>query len=123
MNANVMRHLGNALALTAVVVLSLACFGDLAYAQGSHSGAHSGGASSDVMGGIEHGTRDFLEARLKDKRPGDPLTLAVFRADELRTLTIKLGPRPAANYRIAPLPQPTEQQRRVYQSWLGAPLR
>ncbi len=55
MNASAKRHLGNAVALTAVTGLALACFGDLAYAQGAHSGAHSGGASSGVMGGFEHG--------------------------------------------------------------------
>jgi hypothetical protein len=39
-----------------VVGLALACFGDAAYAQGPHSGTHSGGASSsEFMGGIEHG--------------------------------------------------------------------
>ncbi len=55
MNASLMRHLGNVLALTAVTGLALACFVDFAYAQGAHSGAHSGGASSGVLGGIEHG--------------------------------------------------------------------
>jgi predicted metalloprotease with PDZ domain len=67
-------------------------------------------------------TLDFLNARLADKRPGDQLRLSVFRGDELRTLDIKLGARAAAAYRIVPLPAATEEQRRVYQSWLGAPF-
>ena len=66
--------------------------------------------------------RDFLDVRVADKRPGDQLTLTVFRGDELRTLNIKLGARPAAAYRIVPVPNVTEQQRRNYQSWLGAPF-
>jgi predicted metalloprotease with PDZ domain len=67
-------------------------------------------------------TLAFLNARIADKRPGDPIRLSVFRGDELRTLDVKLGARAAAVYRIVPLPAPTEQQRRIYQAWLGAPF-
>lgn len=67
-------------------------------------------------------SRDFLNARLAAKRPGDQLALTVFRGDELRTLNIKLGARAAAAFRIVPLPAPTDQQRRNYQAWLGAPF-
>jgi predicted metalloprotease with PDZ domain len=67
-------------------------------------------------------TLDSLNARLADKRPGEQLTLSVFRGDELRTLDIKLGGRAAATYRIVPLAAATEQQKRNYQSWLGAPF-
>jgi predicted metalloprotease with PDZ domain len=66
--------------------------------------------------------REFIEARVADKRPGDQLTLTVFRGDELRTFNVRLGARPAAAYRIVPLPGATEQQRRNYQTWLGAPF-
>jgi predicted metalloprotease with PDZ domain len=67
-------------------------------------------------------TRDFLAARLADKRPGDTLTLNVFRADELRTFQVKLGGRANVPYRILPVKQPTEEQKRNYQSWLNAPF-
>ena len=67
-------------------------------------------------------TLAFLNARLGDKRPGDRLALTVFRGDELRALDIKLGASAAAVYRIVPAPGATEQQRRAYQSWLGAPF-
>jgi predicted metalloprotease with PDZ domain len=67
-------------------------------------------------------TRDFLNARLADKRPGDTVALTVFRADELRTVTVRLGGRPNVSYRIVPVRQPTPEQARNYQSWLGAPL-
>jgi predicted metalloprotease with PDZ domain len=66
-------------------------------------------------------TRDFLNARVADKRPGDTITLTVFRADELRTLAFKLGTRTNVAYRIVAVASPTEQQRRNYQSWLGSP--
>jgi predicted metalloprotease with PDZ domain len=64
----------------------------------------------------------FLNARLEEKRPGDELRLTVFRADELRTLNIRLGGRPEENYRIAPVRQPTAEQARLYEAWLGAPF-
>jgi predicted metalloprotease with PDZ domain len=64
----------------------------------------------------------FLDARLEEKRPGDELRLTVFRADELRTLTIRLGGRPEENYRIAPVRNPTPEQARQYEAWLGAPF-
>jgi predicted metalloprotease with PDZ domain len=67
-------------------------------------------------------TLAFLNQRLSDKRPGEQLTLTVFRGDELRTLPFKLGARTAATYRILPRPDATEQQRRNYQAWLGAPF-
>jgi predicted metalloprotease with PDZ domain len=67
-------------------------------------------------------TLAFLNSRISDKRPGDPLTLTVFRGDELRTLNLKLGSRAAATYRIVPRPDATEQQRRNYQTWLGTPF-
>jgi predicted metalloprotease with PDZ domain len=67
-------------------------------------------------------TRDFLTARIGDRKPGDTLTLTLFRADELRTLTFKLGARRNAVYRILPVAAPTDEQKRNYQSWLAAPF-
>ena len=67
-------------------------------------------------------TLDFLNDRLAARRPGEQLALTVFRRDELRRLDIRLGGRAAAVYRIVPVAGATEQQRRNYQSWLGAPF-
>jgi predicted metalloprotease with PDZ domain len=67
-------------------------------------------------------TRDFLNARLSDRRPGDQLALTVFRGDELRTFNFKLGGHASATYRIVPVAPVTDQQKRNYQSWLGAPF-
>ena len=66
--------------------------------------------------------RDFLEARLAEKHPGDLVTLTIFRSDDLSTLLMKLGGRMNSVYRIVPVNKPTDEQKRVYQSWLGAPL-
>jgi predicted metalloprotease with PDZ domain len=67
-------------------------------------------------------TRDFLDARVSEKRPGDTVTLSVFRADELRTLTVKLGGRSDAPFHITPVRNPGERQTRTYQAWLAAPF-
>lgn len=63
--------------------------------------------------------KDFFDARLAEKKPGDLLTLTIFRSDDLSTLIIKLGERVQPAYRIAKIDQPTPVQRRIYQSWLG----
>ncbi|HVF55302.1 MAG TPA: PDZ domain-containing protein [Pyrinomonadaceae bacterium] len=67
-------------------------------------------------------TRDFLNARIDEKRPGDTVTLSVFRLDELRTFQIKLGGRVDAPFRIVPVRQPSAEQMKNYQNWLGAPF-
>jgi predicted metalloprotease with PDZ domain len=65
--------------------------------------------------------KDFLDARLAEKRPGDPITLTIFRSDDLSTMLIRLGSTPDGPYRIKALDSPTEDQKRIYQAWLGAP--
>lgn len=64
-------------------------------------------------------TRDFFNARIAEKKPGDLINLTIFRFDELSTLLIKLGGRREGTYRIVPLTTQTEAQKRIYRSWLG----
>ena len=66
--------------------------------------------------------KEFLDARIAEKHPGDPVTLTIFRSDDLSMLLIKLGGRSDVNYRILPADKPTDAQKRIYQSWLGSPL-
>jgi predicted metalloprotease with PDZ domain len=63
-------------------------------------------------------TRDFFNARIAEKKPGDLINLTIFRFDELSTLLIKLGGRRDGTYRIVPLQSQTEAQKRIYSSWL-----
>jgi predicted metalloprotease with PDZ domain len=67
-------------------------------------------------------TRDFLGNRLQEKRPGETVTLTVFRLDELRTFQLKLGPPREGAFRIVLVRQPTPEQLKNYQAWLGAPF-
>ena len=64
-------------------------------------------------------TRDFFNARLAEKKPGDLINLTVFRFDDLSTLLIKLGGRTEGTYRITSLPSQTELQKQIYRAWLG----
>jgi predicted metalloprotease with PDZ domain len=66
-------------------------------------------------------TKEFFDARIAEKRPGDFVTLTIFRSDDLSTLLIKLGGRLNSVYRIVPVDNPVDEQKRIYQSWLGAP--
>ena len=67
-------------------------------------------------------TLDTWDARLSEKRPGDRITLTIFRRDKLRTIEIKLGGRVVVPYRIVPVATPSTDQQRLYQGWLGAAL-
>ena len=66
--------------------------------------------------------KDFLEARIAEKRAGDLVSLTIFRSDDLSVLLIKLGAQSDASYRIIPTAKPTSEQKRIYQSWLGSPF-
>lgn len=64
-------------------------------------------------------TKELFDARMADKRPGQLVSLTVFRFDDLSMLPIKLGALLDVPFRIVPVGSPSEQQKRVYQSWLG----
>ena len=64
-------------------------------------------------------TREFFNARMAEKKPGDPVSLTIFRFDDLSTLFIKLGERREGRFSIVPLPNATEAQKRIYRSWLS----
>ncbi len=63
--------------------------------------------------------KELFETLISDKKPGDVVHLTLFRDDNLRTLEIKLGGRVDVPYRIVQLPSPTNQQKRIYRSWLA----
>jgi predicted metalloprotease with PDZ domain len=87
--------------------------GSPAYEQGLNSGDQI--VALDNM----RVTRDFFNTRIAEKKPGDLINLTIFRFDDLSTLLIKLGGRREGTYRIVPLPNQTEAQKRIYKSWLG----
>lgn len=87
--------------------------GSPAYEQGLNTGDQIVAMNNNRV------TKEFFDARIAEKRPGDLLNLTIFRFDELSTLLIKLGGRTEGTYRILPVENPTEIQKRIYQLWLG----
>ena len=65
-------------------------------------------------------TKDFFNARIAEKKPGDLVNLTIFRFDDLSSLLIRLGDRREMSYRIVPVTSPTAMQRQVYRSWLSS---
>ena len=65
--------------------------------------------------------KEMFETMLTARRPGDVVRLTIFRFDDLRTLEIRLGVHMDVLFRILTLPQPTDEQRQIYQAWMGEP--
>ncbi|HEX4461954.1 MAG TPA: PDZ domain-containing protein, partial [Polyangia bacterium] len=63
-----------------------------------------------------------LKDRLAAKKPGDRVRCDIFRRDQLRTVEVTLGEKPADRYKIAPVANPSAAQRALYEQWMGAPL-
>ncbi|MDX6289091.1 MAG: hypothetical protein QOH42_890, partial [Blastocatellia bacterium] len=63
--------------------------------------------------------KETFEALIAAKRPGDTVRITVFRFDDLRTFDIKLTGIVDAPYRIVPLPNASDQQKHIYEAWLG----
>jgi predicted metalloprotease with PDZ domain len=70
-----------------------------------------------AIDGERANTKRLIEL-LGSKRPGDVIRLTVFRNDDLRTLDIKLGDRIPADYQVVQLPRRSDQQKRIYDSWM-----
>lgn len=61
-----------------------------------------------------------LVSRTEEKRPGDQVTLTVFRRERLTEVKVTLGAKPADAVYLARVEKPTEAQRASYRAWLGA---
>ncbi|MGI9067580.1 MAG: M61 family metallopeptidase [Pyrinomonadaceae bacterium] len=89
--------------------------GSPAYEQGLNTGDQI--VALDNM----RANKDFFDARIAEKRPGQLINLSIFRFDDLSMLAIKLGGRMPPAYLIVPVGNPSEEQKRIYQSWTGGP--
>lgn len=67
-------------------------------------------------------TKEFFDARMAEKKPGDLAKLTLFRFDDLSSLPIKLGGSIDAPYRIVAVENPAAEQMQIYQSWMGVAL-
>ncbi len=64
--------------------------------------------------------KESFETRIAAKRPGETVHISFFRNEDLRTLDIKLSGRSDAPYKINQLRPMSDQQKRIYQSWLSS---
>ena len=87
--------------------------GSPAYEQGLNTGDQI--VALDNM----RANKDFFDARIAEKKPGELINLTIFRSDDLSMLPIKLGGRIPPAYQILPVANPSEEQKRIYQSWTG----
>ncbi|MBI3272302.1 MAG: M61 family metallopeptidase [Planctomycetes bacterium] len=62
---------------------------------------------------------ETFEKRLEEAGPGGAARLAVFRKDELRTLTVRLGVRREVSHALARRARTTAAERRLLRGWLG----
>ncbi|HEX5689234.1 MAG TPA: PDZ domain-containing protein, partial [Roseiflexaceae bacterium] len=61
-----------------------------------------------------------LKARLAERQVGDSVTLSLFRRDELLQVPVALAGAPPDKLAIVPREDATEQQRRIYEGFIGA---
>ena len=67
-------------------------------------------------------SQTFLQSYLREKKPGDKIKLTIFRFDELREIEVTLGGRAKSDYKIVPVENPTDEQKRLYREYLKAEL-
>ena len=68
-------------------------------------------------------SQSFLQSYLSEKKPGDNVRLSVFRFDKLRDIDITLGENTRPDFAFVAVKSPSEEQKRLYQGYLNAPLK
>jgi|CXWL01.1.fsa_nt_gi predicted metalloprotease with PDZ domain len=61
-----------------------------------------------------------LISRTEEKKPGDKVTLTVFRRDRMTEVSVVLGQKPADAVYLQRVEKPTNEQKAAYKAWLGA---
>ncbi len=67
-------------------------------------------------------TSSSLKTRLRERRMGEVVTLTVFRRDQLRTVSVTLGERPASDFEITATPDATTAEGAAFERWSGTTL-
>jgi predicted metalloprotease with PDZ domain len=69
--------------------------------------------------GVNGQTPGAVAAVLKDKNPGDAITLTVLQGDQKKTFNIMLGKKTERSFAIKRIPNPDALQAAILKSWLG----
>jgi len=86
--------------------------GSPAYEQGLNAGDQI--VAMDNM----RATKEFFNARMAEKKPGELVNLTIFRFDDLSSLLIRLSDKRESSFRIVPVTTPTPVQKQIYANWL-----
>ncbi|MBA3531879.1 MAG: M61 family metallopeptidase [Ardenticatenales bacterium] len=73
-----------------------------------------------ALNGYQLTEEKFLTARLKEQRPGNTITLHLFRYAMLTETHLTLAPAPCDSALLRPIKNPTSLQRHILESWLKA---
>jgi predicted metalloprotease with PDZ domain len=63
-----------------------------------------------------------LDSYLSERKPGDKMTVTVFRFDKLRELPVVLGENAKTELSFVPVESPSDLQRSLYEGYLGSKL-
>ncbi len=68
-------------------------------------------------------SQTILTSYVSERKPADKIKLTVFRFDELREIEITLGGQAKQDFKITAIENPTDEQKRIYLSYLGTELK
>ncbi len=75
-----------------------------------------------ALDGYQVTSPQAMNFHINRKKAGDKIKVTLFRHNKLREMEVTLGKTPASGYAIIPVANPSEQQKSLYQSYLGASL-
>ncbi len=80
--------------------------------------------SSDQIVAVDgyRASQAFLQSYFGERKQGDKVMLTVFRFDRLREMPLVLGSNSRKEYVFSKLPQPTDEQKKLYHGYLNADL-
>ncbi|MFN0279502.1 MAG: M61 family metallopeptidase [Pyrinomonadaceae bacterium] len=67
-------------------------------------------------------SQTFLQTYVGERKPNDKIRLTIFRFDKLREISFTLGSDSRKEYDFSPVPEPTDDQKRLYKQYLNAEL-
>jgi predicted metalloprotease with PDZ domain len=62
---------------------------------------------------------DKFAAAVAEHKPGDTMRMAVLRVGEIKEISVTLAANPNLTYTLKPMENPSEQQKAIYNGWLG----
>ena len=92
----------------------------LAGAPGFEEGLNTGDQILAVDG--YRANQSFMQSYIGGRKPNDKVKLTIFRFDKLRDITLTLRNNSRTDYEFAPVPQPTDDQKKLYKQYLNADL-